>query len=227
MIQTTLTGTFSTVSSDSTHFYIAGSDGVEIVNKTTGASGGYLLISGGVNDLWTGDISFVYLGTNHGLYRLEKPGNYLPDVDLTDRVSRDNRSDHFLSQEVISVDGSDRGNLLIGTSSGIEYLNALGVFHSDEYYPVNAVKIASSDYIFYGGEFGLARKDTPISANWTDPEYLVDYPFLSSSVVNEIDSIITEEGEMLVGVATSSGITIINNKEIFTVSPTTRLFKVG
>ena len=223
MIILSLSGSNSVVS-DLDSFYFIGPDGLEFVDKRTSKSYGYVSFSGGFISAFAQDISFVYLGTSAGLYAVEKPVDRYFDQDLSSRVHKETRSSWLDSENIYSIHGIDRNYLVLGTDAGIEIIHR-DYWHlkSITYNPVKAVHRTVKGDIFYGGAFGLAVKQAPITVDWVDPDRILTFPFLPDSNVNDIDSI-TENNDTTVGIATNDGIMLIQQRVPLTVSPTAKFF---
>ena len=223
MVELSLSGSFTAVDSDSSHFYIVGDSGLDIINKVTQRSEGFVTFSSGFNDVWAGDEVFVYIAADTGLYFLAKPDVFSLGEDLTDQLFIDSRTNLFQDSEVLKVTGLNREYILIGTISGVELLVETNVFHSNEFNPIDAVEITDSGDLYYGGSFGLAFKSGPVSANWSSEQHIVS-PFIPNNQVNAIDTIKNDVSDITVGVATASGVVLFQQRNPLAISPTTKFF---
>jgi hypothetical protein len=223
MVLLSLSGNYTRISSDDSHFYIIGDSGLDIINKDSRRSEGFVTFAGGFNDVWAGDSAFLYLAADDGLYFLEKPQLFKLGEDLTDTLAKDGRTDLLQSAEVISIAGLDRDNIVLGTISGVEVLNEEGVHHSNQFSPVTSVAFTSSFDIFYGGSFGLAFKKGPIITNWSLADNHIVFPFIPNNDVKDLD-VSSKEEDHVVGVATASGVVLIQQRDPLFLSPTTKFF---
>jgi len=229
MVSLSLSGNYNRVSADSTHFYLVGDTGLDIINRHSGLAEGFVSFSGGFSSVWAEDDLFVYLGHSvSGLYFLEKPDQFRVGQNLTSELARDYRNNAFQSLNILAIGGIDKDYFAIGTASGVELVTSpSGIFYSNSLPGVQTVSINSSTLdLYYGGYFGLAFKRGPISANWMGPDEQMQAPFLPHTTVYDTD-VLVESGDALIGVATQSGIVLIRQRDPIIFSPTTKLFTSG
>jgi len=132
----------------------------------------------------------------------------------------------ILSNEVLSLDGLHTDYISVGTSSGITVrTDEAESYSSSGISNILAVKISDEGSVYYGGTFGLAKKSSTISGNWSDPDYLLN----TSTVppippVSQID-VVPDNGKNVIGVSTSNGVYIYKEEEIVTNSSIIQLLK--
>lgn len=214
---------FIAADSDATSFYLVGSQGLEIVDKHTQRSVGFASFSGSFNTVWAKDSSFVFMGADDGLYFIEKPLERYQGQDLSSKLFKDSRSSTLDSDNILSIHARHRDTLLLGTVSGVEILSNEGHFSSGYLYPVTTTHVTEEGVIYYGGPFGLAHKQGPVLNDWVAPDNLMVSPFIPHNQVNDIDSV-TVSGETVVGIATTSGLMFLEQRDPLVLSPTTKFF---
>lgn len=226
MVVLSTSGSFTSISSDRNFFYICGSNSMEIIDKKSQISRGFVSRLGGFSCIWAEDISFIYLGTeDNGLYLVEKVEDISVSENITPKLFRDSISNDLQSQSIKCINGLDSSYYAIGTSSGIEVFTELGHFYSSSLSPVTTLKVTPDKDIFYGGPFGLAVKKEPTS-NWTSPEDLLVTPFLPDNNVKDIDVSITEEAETSVAVSTGNGVLFFIKREPVKFSSRIKMFVI-
>lgn len=224
MVILSLSGNYTKTSSDEDRFYIVGDTGLEIINKQSGLSVGFLAFSGGFTSVWAEDDGFVFLGSSSGLYSFPKPANFGLGYDFSNQLAYDSRSEDLLSEDIFAVDGITRDYLVVASASGVDvFIKGSGHFQGTALFPVTSLKVVSNGDIIYGGNFGIAFKDSPINAGWTTPDNLVVEPVLPSSSVTDLDAEFND-GELFVAVTTISGVLLTNKKTPFAISPIIKLF---
>jgi len=229
MINLSLQGDYTKVSSDRTHFYFVGDTGLNIVNRKTHSSEGFISFSGGFSSVWAKDDIFVYLGSpTSGLYFFEKPVIFKAGQDLTSKLAKDHRSTQLQSLNILSINGLNRNYFAVGTDVGVELITTpSGIFYSNFYTDVECVTIHPETFdLYYGGAFGLAFKRGIVTSNWSSSDEIMQSPFLPDTHVQDVD-LIVEGNDTMVGAATYNGVVFIRQRDPIIFSPTTKLYVGG
>ena len=220
----TLSGSYTKTFSDDEVFYFVSPFRVDIYSKTQYYPVATISGNLGFTDGWAED-AFIFLGTSGGLYSVEKPSSWGVSEDLSYKlVYEKNISEALSSESITCIAGIDVNMFVVGTVSGVDVVeNKSNVYSSLSVSPVEAACLTEELDLYYGGGFGLAIKNAPISSSWGSPDFLLEYPFLPHTEVNDIESV-TVSGDTLVGVATTSGMILIQARDPVFLSPTIKLF---
>lgn len=190
-------------------YILLASSGIVFVHKDTLEELTYLTYSGVFTDVYIPEKSgYFFIGTSgNGVLRCDVPEEITLSLDLSNSLSIHKIYPELLSNIVTCIDGSE-SNLAIGTVSGIDVYRGNTRNSNNLLYPVSATSITHSE-VYYSGQFGLSCKKYPLTNNWT-PTYTLTsgtLPKIPGNVINSID--ILTGSSNLIGVATNSGVVII------------------
>lgn len=208
-----------------THYYIITDNGLDVIDANTLYNVAYSTRSGGYTsialDRNISTSSGVYLGTeSSGVYTFNIPNEYdLNDRDISSLIGGiyTLTSGNILSNNIECLHLNSRGELGVGTLSGIDFYTISGR-KSHTYVSwtgTNAIFVSDYGDLYYAPtNSGLHVKYGSIGSNWTNPDYYVilsgtgPNPFpLLSNYINDI-SITSISGDQnnCVFVATESGL---------------------
>ena len=207
---TSLSGSFNRVAADGPLRYIAGDQGVVVLNVGNLKELAYATLSG-INDVSVG-ASRVFLASSSGVLYFNKRSDWDYE-DFSNEVYFHTTYPELNSEVALSVDCRGDSKLLAGTTSGVTFVDGKNVFSSDEFDDVLAVKISASGGLYYGGDFGLAVKRTAVTGTWV-ADYLLDENTIPPVFpVRDID-LTQEEGKVVIGLATDNGVELIKEEAI-------------
>lgn len=207
---TSISGSFNRVAADKSLRYLTGDEGMVVLNIDNQEELSFASISG-IRDLCVGD-SKVFLATNSGVLYFNRKYDW-DYGDFSDEIYYHYVYPQISSNDVTCIDCLGDFQILIGTTSGIDFIEEDNIFNSTEFQNVRAVKISPSGALYYGGEFGLACKRTTITGTWIADYVLNDSTIPPVYEVNDID--ITVDGsKRVLGLATEQGIQLIREENI-------------
>lgn len=185
------------------------SAGVDIFDPDTKTNIGYVARSGGYSAVYvdpdTCNEVQVYLGTStSGLLRLDLEDN---TGNLEGFVIP---SYGTLSLDIRSIKGNSSGNLVIGSSIGVDIVTSSGIFSHNTGVSVEACLVNEAGDVYYSPVgSGVYVKYGPIGSSWTVPDYILDSsstPSLLSNTIHDIETVPVVSGNDYVFLATSSGV---------------------
>lgn len=232
MFITSISGNFSRITSDDENYYLISSSGLVVINKLSEREVGYGNTSYSFTDIWTtSGVEKLYIATSgNGLMSLIKSNGVDGDIALD--IHQEVTYPEISSDIVHSVHGNTFGNVLIGTSSGVDILSSGNVYTSTDLKPVNGTFLLESNKLFYYGEFGLAGyTQSNINNSWVedDLDFILDetsVPALYNLPIKAIDA--TEDDDYIaLSVASSGAVQLINYRKVSTISTSSviQLFK--
>lgn len=212
--------------SDSTYYYLISSSGLLVINK----SNEQIQTSGNTvfnfTDIWTDDNeSLVYISSSgSGIVALDK--GFISLKDINNKFFIKYNKPEISDDIVFSIDGNTNGNLLLGTASGVDFIEENRIYSNLSNYPVTAVHVLDSNKIFYSGNFGLIGKLEEISSDWSDESFILDetsVPPITKLPIQDIDVAETDE-YLVIGLATASGAEVINYRKNSNIDTSSVLF---
>ncbi len=210
--------------------------GLDVFDVDTLQNTAYIVRSGGFSALYVNpgrcEVNVFMLGTTTtGVQQI----NYSTTMEgnIGSSVSGYRSVPNILSNSVTCIHGNNRGDYVIGTTSGIDLIFSGGVRYYHTFSGgVSACYISSSGDVYYSPvNSGIYCKFNPISAIWTSPDYNLDStttPALSGNYINDIDITETTSGSTYtynVFLATNSGITAYIENRSSISSSTTKTYK--
>lgn len=219
-----------------THLYVVTEGGLDIIDLNNNLNVGYIIYSGGFTDISLNrNISSgnqVLLGTtNSGVLQFTVPETYnLLSRDLTNSLyQKYNTSSGTLTSNYVNcIHQSEMGDIIIGTTSGIDYFTPSGIRYYTNYsgsVGTTACFVSNSGDIYYSPtNSGLYVKSGTIVSNWTTPDYMVvlsgtgvnPFPLLSN-YINDV-SVTTESDGNTVFIATLSGLLVYKEESDLNLS---------
>lgn len=205
------------------HLYCCTLGGLDVIDKNTLTNVAYVPRSGGFTSICLDDrataVSGIQLGTlASGVLEFKIP-NYelLVNKDISNLLKlkySEITGNGLSSNQVQKLSRSYRGDIVVGTVSGLDYFNPAGtryshIFSSD--IGVTSCFVTNSGDVYYSPtNSGLYVKYAPITSGWTYPDYIVEisgtYPFpILSNIINDI-KVSTTSGDNVVLLATRSGL---------------------
>lgn len=225
-----ISGNFYDIDKDSNFYYIVGTSGLVVLNPNMEEIG-YVNKSGGFSCVSTAEeASFIYLGhSGEGLYKLSKGyiGSY---NNLIGYLALDKHTPDLYSDIVLSLDVLTNDFLAVGTTSGIQLIEKPNIVGSVYAKPVISINIADNKTLYYGTPSGVhIKRYTGNVSNWTLPDYTLttgSVPPITNNYIYELDSI-SSSGSNILGIATNSGVSIIEESLDFISSSYMHLFSVS
>lgn len=218
-----LSGTFSSTDSDEDFFYVGGPQGIVVIRKSDQRELAFGTVSG-VNDIWAGHPSFVYLATTSGIRTFIKSNSW-DDTDLSSNIANFATPAELPAANVLSIDGNSSGLILAGTASGISLFDEKQQFDSTELSEVSSVKVTESGTLFYGGSFGLASRYTTVTGSGFVADYVLDGSTIPPvGEVLDID-VVTNNSQNTVALGTPNGVIIIKEEGIIENSTVLQLLR--
>ena len=92
-----------------------------------------------------------------------------------------------------------------------------------EFNPVSVVTINKLGDILYGGSFGLAIKQAEITGDWIADDHVIT-PTIPVNEVTSIDTVTNQINETFIAVATTSGISLFEQKIPIGIRPVKKFF---
>lgn len=211
--------------SSPTHYYVVTDNGLDIIDVNTLFNVGYITRSGGFTsialDRTISTSSGVYLGTtNSGVYKFNIPATYnINNRDISSLLSSaySVQQSNLLSNTVQCLHINKRGELAVGTPSGIDFLSISGR-RSHSYNTWSGTSdVFVSDYgdLYYSPTgSGLHVKYAPIAGNWVSPDYYIilsgtgpnAFPLLSNYINDIAVTSVSGDTNNHVFLATQSGL---------------------
>jgi hypothetical protein len=182
--------------------------GLDILDRWSLRNSGYLINSGGFScislDKSSSNVVDVYLGTTSGVGVLSYSGS--------GKQSLNDSFEILYSGLDATCISSIEDSILVGTSSGITLISGGTSYSHLTNTSTEACLLLDSGDIYYSpAESGIYCKYSPVSSDWTSPDYLLDsnsIPSILSNKVNDIEIGVPTSGNLSIFLATSSGISI-------------------
>lgn len=222
-----------------THYYIVTDNGLDIIDVNTLYNVGYTVRSGGYTsialDRSVSTASGVYLGTSDsGVFRFNIPASYdINNRDISGLIfsSYSVASGNLLSDNVQCLHINKRGELGIGTPSGIDFQSISG--HKKHQYTAwtGTKDVFVSEYgdIYYSPTgSGLHVKYAPIASDWLTPDYFIvlsgtgpnPFPLLTNYINDIAVTSISGDTNNHVFLATESGLMYYQEDSDLNISAT-------
>jgi ligand-binding sensor domain-containing protein len=197
------------------HVYVATGSGLDIFDKDTYTNLAYAFTgSAAVTclavDSLVCDNNVITLGTNSsGVLEVVYSGLTSTTGDISNLLYSKYTYPTIPSNEVKCLNRDRNGNLLVGTTSGIVFIEPSGTVYSGVVEDIDSCYLSTSgDAYFSIGGSGIYVQYGPISSAWSYSYYLdtTTTPALPSNTVNNIALGLTTASGIEVFLATSSGL---------------------